>query len=489
MSINREKKRALVVDDDRATLELMEFQLEEAGFSVVLTETGKVALEHVAGEDFDIILTDLNLPDIDGLEIVRNLKNLSPDTEIIMITAFGSMEMAIEATKAGAFYYVEKPINFADLLILIDKAIDRKYQAREIKNLRERLTNQEMFEGIIGVSRQMREIYKILESVADSDANIFIFGESGTGKEVVANAIHHRSRRSQKAFIKVNCSALPKDLIESQLFGHVKGAFTGATSDKSGFIAQADGGSLLLDEIGEMPTDLQPKLLRVLQEKAYYKVGSDRPQKVDFRLICATNRIPTEAIQQGMLREDLFYRINTIEIKIPPLRERPDDIPVLAEHFLRIYEEKYRQGSNMRFSPAVFDEMLRSPWKGNIRELQHAVERAVLLSKTDIIEKLDSDLGGDGSEVESFVRSRSEGQSNNFSLTREMSLDEICDRVIDLISSGELDLDSDVIDAIEAKMVRSAIRHTSGNKQAAAKLLGMYRPRLYGILRRHGIEQ
>jgi DNA-binding NtrC family response regulator len=489
MSINIEKKRALVVDDDRATLDLMKFQLEEAGFAVVLTEKGKTALEKVAKDDFDIILTDLNLPDIDGLEIVRNFKNLAPDTEIIMITAFGSMEMAIEATKAGAFYYVEKPINFSDLLILIDKAIDRKYQSREIKNLKERLTNQEMFEGIIGVSRQMREIYNIIESVADSDANILIVGESGTGKEVVANAIHHRSRRSQKPFIKVNCSALPKDLIESQLFGHVKGAFTGATSDKSGFIEQADGGSLLLDEIGEMPIDLQPKLLRVLQEKAYYKVGSDRPQKVDFRLICATNRNPIEALQQGVLREDLFYRINTIEIKIPPLRERTDDIPVLADHFLRIYEEKYRPGTNMRFSPSAFKAMLNSSWKGNVRELQHVIERAVLLSKTDVVEKLDGILEGNRKETSSEVIGSIKSRSEIGAAADMIDLDDICDRVIELISSGELDLSADVIDSIEARIVQSAIRHTSGNKQAAARLLGMYRPRLYGILKRHNISQ
>jgi DNA-binding NtrC family response regulator len=482
-------RRVLVVDDDRATLELMRFQLSDAGLEVITTDKGREALELVGKEDFDIILSDLNLPDIDGLEIVRNFKNLAPDTEIIMITAFGSMEMAIEATKAGAFYYVDKPIKFSDLQLLIEKAIDRKNQAREIRRLRSRLNSDTVFEGIIGVSRQMREIYDLIESVADSDANIFIAGESGTGKEVVANAIHHRSRRAQKPFIKVNCSALPRDLIESQLFGHTKGAFTGATSDKAGYIDQSDGGSLLLDEIGEMPIELQPKLLRVLQEKAYYKVGSDRPQKVDFRLISATNRVPSEAVKQGILREDLFYRINTIEINIPPLRERPEDIPVLAEHFLKIFSDKYRPGIMMRFSPSAFDTMLQCPWRGNVRELQHAVERAVLLSKTELIDTVEVPIGEWGEP-------RTSGRSNSAfvpqkTLNTRIDFDDIdgmCNGIIEAISAGKLNLQSDVIDDIESRLVKMALLKTGGNKQAAARLLGMYRPRLYGIIKRHGLE-
>jgi transcriptional regulator with PAS, ATPase and Fis domain len=241
---------------------------------------------------------------------------------------------------------------------------------------------------VIGGARSMQNIYEIIENVAESDANILILGESGTGKEVVANAIHYKSHRSGKPFVKVNCSALPKDLIESQLFGHIKGSFTGANSDKIGFIGQADGGSILLDEIGEMPVDLQPKLLRVLQEKVYYRVGSDRPQKADFRLICSTNRNPFEAIQDGALREDLYYRINTIEIKIPPLRDRMDDVTMLAEHFLQIYAEKYKR-KNVEFSQSAYNQMLNYNWRGNVRELQHVIERAILLSKSGRIDSMD----------------------------------------------------------------------------------------------------
>src|SRR6476646_3785752 len=380
--------KALVIDDDKVTLELLSFQLQSEGFETTVAETGEEGLRHIRETDFDIILTDLNLPDISGIEMVHRSKEISPLTEIIMVTGFGSMEKAIEATKAGAFHYVEKPVEFEELMSLISKAIERKQQAKEIQELRGRLTSRTSYEGVIGGSRAMQNIYEIIENVAESDANILILGESGTGKEVIANAVHYKSRRADKPFVKVNCSALPKDLIESQLFGHIKGSFTGANADKNGFIGQANGGSILLDEIGEMPVDLQPKLLRVLQEKVYYRVGSDKPQEADFRLICSTNRNPFDAIKDGNLREDLYYRINTIEIKIPPLRDRMEDVPMLAEHFLQIYAEKYKR-PDLKFSEAAYNQMLSNSWRGNVRELQHAVARAVLLSRKGVIETLD----------------------------------------------------------------------------------------------------
>ena len=260
-------QKALVIDDDISTLELMQFYLESLEFEVITAENGTKAIESVKETRFDLILTDLHLPDFDGIEIVKQIKQILPETEIIMITGYGSTEKAIEATKAGAFYYVEKPIELDELTILIEKALERKQQVAEIQELRQKLSSRNSYQGIIGASKSMQDIYEMIESVAESDANILILGESGTGKEIIANAIHFKSHRSNKPFIKVNCSALPKDLIESELFGHTKGAFTGATGDKIGFIGQANGGSLLLDEIGEMPIDLQPKLLRVLQEK------------------------------------------------------------------------------------------------------------------------------------------------------------------------------------------------------------------------------
>src|SRR5687768_4206168 len=308
-------KKALVVDDDRAMLDLMRFQLKDEGFEVSTAENGEQSLNFLREKQYDIILTDLQLPDFSGIEMVKRCKEIAPDTEIIMVTGFGSMEKAIEATKAGAFYYVEKPIDFEDLLVLIEKAIERREQKAEIKELRGKLSSRTSYEGIIGASRAMQDVYEVIENVAESDANILILGESGTGKELIANAVHYKSLRSKKPFVKVNCSTFPKELIESELFGHKKGSFTGATGDKEGLIGRANGGSLLLDEIGEMPLELQPKLLRVLQERIYYRVGDEKPLEADFRLICSTNRNPFEAIEAGNLREDLYYRVNTIEIK------------------------------------------------------------------------------------------------------------------------------------------------------------------------------
>lgn len=503
--------KALLIDDDIPTLDLMKFQLDAEGFDVLTADNAENGLNLIETNDFDIILTDLNLPGISGIEMVKRAKEIQPETEIIMVTGFGSTEKAIEATKAGAFYYVEKPIEFEELLVLIEKAIERKRQAAEIRELRGRLSNRHSYEGIIGASKAMQHIYEMIDSVAESDANILILGESGTGKEIIANAIHYKSLRSKKPFIKVNCSALPKELIESELFGHTKGAFTGATQDKIGFIGRANGGSLLLDEIGEMPIDLQPKLLRVLQEKVYYRVGSDKPQEVDFRLISATNRNPFNAIQEGALREDLYYRINTIEIKIPPLRERMEDVPMLAEHFLQVYGEKYSR-SFQGFSQKAYGQMLSYNWRGNVRELQHVVERAVLLSKGGTIQELNLPAGtttaagaasgggsyvaSQGSESLSAAKSIQPNSEINalatngiFNFSEEELFEEIGKIIVNKLPDPKDGQDQkDVFDSIEYGVVLAALKRTNGNKQAAANLLGLYRPRLYGMIKRHNLE-
>jgi DNA-binding NtrC family response regulator len=502
-------KKALIIDDDKATLELMKFQLSDEGFEVKTAERGDEGLSLVEENEFDIILTDLNLPDSSGIEMVRRCKEISPDTEIIMVTAFGSMEKAIEATKAGAFYYVEKPIvEFQDLFVLIEKAVERKQQITELRELRGKLSSRTSYEGIIGGSRAMQDIYEMIESVADSDANILILGESGTGKEVIANAIHYKSHRSTKPFVKVNCSALPKELIESQLFGHTKGAFTGATGDKVGFIGQANKGSLLLDEIGEMPSELQPKLLRVLQDGIYYRVGSDKPQEVDFRLISSTNRNPFESIQDGHLREDLYYRINTIEIKIPPLRERMEDVPMLAEHFLQIYGEKYHR-KETEFSEKAYDQMLNYNWRGNVRELEHVIERAVLLSKGGKITKMNipknmdssisfADISNSASlprsnfgeeSFESVADHNGNGTIMHKDLSGDVLFEEVGKFIVEKLPEPEEGEDQkDVFNSIENGVVLAALKRTNGNKQAAANLLGLYRPRLYGMIKRHKLE-
>ncbi|MEP6849525.1 MAG: sigma-54 dependent transcriptional regulator [Acidobacteriota bacterium] len=505
--------KALVVDDDKVTLELLTFQLNAEGFETLSAENGTAGLAYVSENDFDIILTDLNLPDMSGIEMVRKSKEISPQTEIIMVTGFGSTEKAIEATKAGAFHYVEKPIDFDELFLLVQKAVERKQQTREIQELRGKLASKTSYEGVIGGARSMQNIYEIIENVAQSDASILILGESGTGKEVIANAIHYKSRRATRPFVKVNCSALPKDLIESQLFGHVKGSFTGANADKVGYIGQANGGSLLLDEIGEMPIDLQPKLLRILQEKVYYRVGSDKPQDADFRLICSTNRSPFEAIQDGALREDLYYRINTIEITIPPLRDRMEDVPMLAEHFLQVYAEKYKSAAS-RFAQAAYDQMLNYNWRGNVRELEHTIERAVLLSKGEAIEYLNVPTDGASAvpaqhfaasasastvrrapefepQTSSTAAFQNEGpQSENPSVEEAESIfDQFGRMIVDQLQEPVDGVEQkDVFNEIESGVVTAALKRTKGNKQAAANLLGLYRPRLYGMIKRHNIE-
>src|SRR5687768_10630216 len=387
--------KALIIDDEKFTLELFEYELKAQGFDVTTASSGTQGIDTLKKQDFDVVLTDLNMPDISGIEMVKNSKSIRPFTEILVVTGDDSSEKAVEAIREGAFDYILKPVDFDKLFTSVRNAVESKRQAQvnerqaaEIKRLRDRLSSRTSFEGIIGGARSMQNIYEIIENVAESDANILILGESGTGKEVIANAIHYKSQRASQPFIKVNCSAMPKDLIESQLFGHIKGSFTGANADKVGFIGQANGGSLLLDEIGEMPADLQPKLLRVLQEKVYYRVGSDKPQEADFRLITSTNRKPFEAIKDGSLREDLYYRINTIEIEIPPLRERMEDVPMLAEHFLQIYAEKYKK-QNIQFSQNAYNQMLNYNWRGNVRELEHVIERAVLLSRGGKIDSMD----------------------------------------------------------------------------------------------------
>jgi DNA-binding NtrC family response regulator len=507
------KKRALVIDDDISTLEMMKFQLEAEGFFVITSEIGSKGLDFVKEMEFDIILTDLNLPDINGIEMVRRIKEISPDTEIIMITGDGSVEKAVEAAKAGAFHFVEKPIDFDELILLINRAIERKTQVEEIQSLRSKLTSRNSYVGIIGGSKSMQNVYELIDSVAESDANILILGESGTGKELIANAIHFKSQRKKNDFVKVNCAALPKELIESELFGHTKGSFTGASKDKIGFIGKANGGSLMLDEIAEMPLELQPKLLRVLQERVYYSVGSDRPQSVDFRLITATNRNPIEALQDGLLREDLYFRINTIEIILPPLRERMDDVPLLADHFLKSYAEKYNR-QIQGFSQQAYDQMLNYSWRGNIRELQHSIERAVLLCKGNNIETLNIQSQSSSFSVSAtttpvfnsappanvqsdqpIVPVQSNYVDEYEKLNQISNLDdksffeEIGKIIVNKIpQADDGESNEDIFNNIEYGVVLAALQRAKHNKQAAASLLGIYRPRLYGMIKRHNLE-
>src|SRR5213075_734361 len=380
--------RILVVDDEPMMSDSLRQHLVEEGYAVDTAASGAEAIDLFDGGAHHLVICDLQLPDMDGLTLLRHMKDAKPATEVIVVTGYGSVQTAVEAIKAGAFYFVEKPFDFEELLPLAEKALERRELMAETESMRRQLSTRAEYFNIIGSSKQMQTIYETIESVAKSDANVLIVGESGTGKELIANAIHYNSLRAKKPFIKVNCAALPKELIESELFGHTKGAFTGAHADKEGLVQHAAGGSLMLDEIAEMPVELQPKLLRVLQERSYRKIGSEKTHAVDFRLICSTNRPPADAIRDGMLRDDLFYRISTITIHVPPLRDRAEDIQLLAEHFLKMYSKKYQRPIT-GISQAAYQRLFGHAWPGNVRELQNVLERAVLLAKGTKIEPVD----------------------------------------------------------------------------------------------------
>src|SRR5215216_7174025 len=352
MSLKR-KKRVLAIDDEPAMTEWLKILLEHAGYEV------KTALIGTRGEALfktwrpDAVITDMMLPDVDGIELVRKFKQVDAEAEVIVITGQGNIPRSVEAVKAGAFDFLEKPVDAERLLDKLEKAIKQRTLIDENEQLKAKLQDRYKFQNIIGRSKKMQELFDLVESVAASEANILVQGENGTGKELIANALHYSSKRAKGPFIKINCAAIPKDLIESELFGYKKGAFTGAQNDKEGLFEMAEGGSLLLDEIGEMPPYLQTKLLRVIQEREYRPIGSDRIVRVDFRLICATNIDLDAALRDGKLREDLYFRINTITLRVPPLRERTEDIPLLCEHFLDKYKHRHQRPNIKSIAPAA----------------------------------------------------------------------------------------------------------------------------------------
>jgi DNA-binding NtrC family response regulator len=457
--VERKEVRILVVDDEPMMADSLKQNLAEEGYTVDTASNGAQAIELFDGSGHHIAVVDLQLPDkdIDGMDVLRHIKDTRPSSEVIVMTGYGSVERAVEATKAGAFWFLEKPFDFDVLLPLVERTVERRELIAETESMRRNLSTRTEYFNIIGASRQMQQIYETIESVAKSDANVLIVGESGTGKELIANAIHYNSLRAKKPFIKVNCAALPKELIESELFGHTKGAFTGAHADKDGLIQHAEGGSLLLDEIAEMPVELQPKLLRVLQERSYRKLGSERTYPVDFRLISSTNRLPADAIRDGLLRDDLFYRISTITIHVPPLRERTEDIQLLAEHFLRDFAKKYHRAIG-GISQAAYQRLFGHTWPGNVRELQNVMERAVLLAKSSKIEPVDLPFDN-GSLPEKNAAGA------GWDVPPNMTLEEI-----------------------EKFVIERTLQRTGGNKQAAANLLGIYRPRLYSKIKKYKID-
>ncbi len=436
----------LVIDDDPEMVEMLKDALSKEYDVDTLTEsreTEKVIRE----KQYDIVLTDLKMGEVDGFAILKMVKEISPDTEVIIMTAFGTVETAIQAIKEGAFDYITKPFKISGLRHTLKKALETKKLQQENILLRKILTERYQFYNIIGRSSKMQAIFDLIEKISRVDSNVLIEGESGTGKELVARAIHFNSHRANGPFVTINCAAIPDNLLESELFGYVKGAFTGATQSKKGLFAEADGGTIFLDEIGDMSLNLQSKLLRVLEEKTIRPLGSNQQIPVNVRIIAATNQDLKKAVEEKKFREDLYYRLNVLNIKLPPLRERKEDIPLLVEHFIKKYSEKY--GKKVKgINPRLYSCLESYPWPGNVRELENAIERAVALADGERIEEIDI-------PVEECKLPQPESEPIL-----------ILDKIIPL-------------EELERIYIRKVLELTGGNKGKAAELLGISKRTIY----------
>ena len=374
----------LIVDDDPVTLDLLKEVLSKEGYKVTVALGGEEAIAKGAEDVFDIVITDVRMGDQDGMEVLRAFKRMAPDTTVIMITAFGSIETAIEAIREGAFDYISKPFKLDEIKLTLARALEQRRLLKENKHYRQELLTKYQFKNVIGRTSQMFQVYKTIAKVADTKSTVLLCGESGTGKELVARSIHYNSSRSDRPFVPVDCASLVESLLESELFGHVRGAFTGALYAKKGLIEEADGGTLFLDEVGNISLSTQAKLLRFLQDHEVRRMGGNETIKVDVRVIAATNQELEPLIREGKFREDLFYRLNVVTITLPPLRERKDDIPLLANHFLQSFREQYSKPVS-HISPEAMDLLTEYSWPGNVRELENTIERALLLSPDPII--------------------------------------------------------------------------------------------------------
>ncbi|TKJ32774.1 Fis family transcriptional regulator [bacterium (candidate division B38) B3_B38] len=380
--------RILIVDDEAIMRDSLNDWLMEDGYEAVAVEDGQKAIEIVRSQPFNVVLCDLKMPGMDGIETMRKIKEINKDLPVIIITAYATVNTAVESMKQGAYDYIVKPFDPEEVSHVIRKIISHQQLLQENILLRQELKKVYQFRDIVGKNYKMQEIFELIRTVADSDASVLILGESGTGKELIARAIHYSSRRAEKPFVSVSCSALPETLLESELFGYEKGAFTGAVRDKPGRFEEANGGTLFLDEIGEMKPETQLHLLRVLQEREIRRLGGTGVIKVDVRIISATNKDLERAVKEGSFREDLYYRFNVVTIQIPPLREREDDIPLLAERFLMKYNVK--NNKNLEgISPKAIALLMQYDWPGNVRELENAIERAVVITKHNIIQPED----------------------------------------------------------------------------------------------------
>jgi len=450
----------LIVDDEDVLQDVLTSLLQEEGFETRSARSGTEGLAVLEQEEIDLVLLDLMLPDSSGLEILKRIRAEDPDQQIIVITAYSSIESAIDAMREGAFHYIPKPFKNEEVLLTVRKALEQRQLAAENRTLREQLRQVYAFDNIIGKSKPMRKVFELIKLAAPAKSNILVLGESGTGKELVAKAIHHHSRRAGGPFVTVNSGSMPPDLLESNLFGHVKGAFTGAVANKKGLFESASGGSIFFDEIGNIPLDTQGKLLRVIQEKEFMPLGGVDTRKADVRIIAATNADLTEGVQGGSFREDLFYRLNVITVDLPPLRKRNEDIPLLVQHFLRKYAHE-NEKSIERVSAAAMELLLDYSWPGNVRELENVIERAVVLS---IEEELGVDLLAPG------VRQ----PGGLFPSTSSVPLNGVSF--------------NDAVGGYKRQLIIKALEATGGVQKAAAKLLKLKPTTLHEMMKRLDIS-
>ncbi|ABC75997.1 sigma-54-dependent transcriptional regulator [Syntrophus aciditrophicus] len=449
----KKKSEVLVVDDDFAHRTMLKTLISGWGYDVSEADDGQSAIEAVHRRPFDLILMDIRMVRISGIEALEEIRRLNPAIPIILMTAYASVETAVEALKKGAYDYLTKPLDFDELRLVLERGLEHTRLKEENLLLKERLGIRFDRRNIIGRSESMTRLLDLVAQVAPSEATVLLSGESGTGKEVIAAAIHYNSLRKEKPFIKINCAAITETLLESELFGHEKGAFTGADRRKEGKFRQADGGTILLDEVSEMSLAMQVKLLRVLQEREITRVGGDEVIPIDVRVITATNRDLVREIAAGRFREDLYYRLNVVTLQVPPLRERKEDIPLLAAHFLKEFAEKNRKELK-GFTPRALDRMLRYSWPGNVRELMNTVERGVVLSRSDYLDE--SDLSPILLEKES-PEENPECAGGNSSL-----------------------------EVVEKETILKTLEEAGGNKSEAARRLGITRRTLHQKLKKYG---
>lgn len=449
----------LVIEDEPLQLKNLSEALEKQGYNVLRSESSTKGIKIVQENAIDLVLTDFKMPEKNGLEVLREVKKINPDISVIIITAYGDVETAVSVMKEGAFDYLTKPIEFDELDIIIKKALERKMLVSENRELRRQLAGKYRFDGIIYGSSEMEEIMNIAGRAADSRASILIYGESGTGKELIAKTIHYASPRKDKPLVSVNCAALNENLLESELFGHEKGAFTGADRQRKGRFELADGGTIFLDEVGDIPLATQVKLLRVLQEREFERVGGNETIHVDVRVISATNRDLEDMIRKGTFREDLFYRLNVISIKIPPLRERKSDIPPLVSYFISKYaKENNKEVENL--SKEAMDVLIKYNYPGNVRELENAIERAVIMSRGKVITLDDLPIHIKASKYDS---------KQDYELKGE-TLDEI-------------------VENVERQLIASALVKANGNQSKAAEILGINERNLRYKIKKYGMKK